>query len=75
MKTIADRKAMLTNTRNDTSVEVEIDNFREEKHFDAFIATNKIPMKWNGKVYVGNAHGMEFISDGPTIHVMKEGRR
>ena len=31
----------------------------------AFIATNKIHMRWNGKVYVGNAHGMEFTTAGP----------
>lgn len=24
-------------------------------------------MKWNGKVYVGNAHGMEFTTVGPKI--------
>lgn len=75
MKTIVDNKAMLTNTRSEVSVEAEVDNFKEQKHFDAFVATNKIPMKWNGKVYVGNMAGMEFTSDGPTINIMKEGRR
>ena len=75
MKTIVDNIAMLTNTRSETSVEAEVDNFREHKHFDAFIVTNKIPMKWNGKIYVGNAHGMEFTSNGPTVNVVKEGRR
>ena len=52
MRTIVDNKAMLTNTRNEQSVEAEVDNFRENKSFDAFIATNKIKMNWNGKVYV-----------------------
>lgn len=74
MKTVYDKSAMLTNTRSDVAVEAEIDNFREGKSFDAFIATNKIPMRWNGRVYVGNAHGMEFTSAGPRIHTLKEGR-
>ena len=32
-----DNKATLTNTGNDMAVEVEIDNFREGKSFDAFL--------------------------------------
>jgi len=74
MRAIVDNKAMLTNTRNDVSVEAEIDNFQEGKSFNAFLATNKIPMKWNGKIYVGNAHGMEFTSEGPDVRYIKEGR-
>lgn len=65
---------MLTNTRSEVSVEAEVDNFREHVSFNAFLATNKIPMKWNGKVYVGNAHGMEFTSKGPNVRYIKEGR-
>jgi hypothetical protein len=74
MRTIIDNKAMLTNTRSDVSVESEVDNFREGKSFDAFIATNKIKMNWNGRIYVGNAHGMEFTSEGPKVRYIKEGR-
>ena len=74
MRTIVDNKAMLTNTRNEQSVEAEVDNFREGKSFDAFLATNKIPMRWNGRTYVGNAHCMEFTSDGPEVKHIKEGR-
>lgn len=74
MKTVYDKNATLINTRNEQSAEAEIDNFREGKSFDAYLATNKIPMRWNGKVYVGNAHGMEFTSAGPRIHTLKEGR-
>jgi hypothetical protein len=74
MRAIVDNKAMLTNTRSEVSVEAEVDNFREGKSFDAFLATNKIPMRWNGRVYVGNAHGMEFTSKGPDVKYIKEGR-
>ena len=75
MRTIIDNKAMLTNTRNEQSVEAEVDNFREGVGFDAFLATNKISMRWNGKIFVGNAHGMEFTSPGPTVRYVKEGGR
>ena len=74
MRTIHESLAMLTNTHSDIAVEAEVDNFRENQSFDAFIATNKIKMKWNGKVYVGNAHGMEFTSPGPVVRHIKEGR-
>lgn len=70
-----DKTVMLTNTRSEKSVEAEVDNFREGKSFDAFIATNKISMHWNGRVYVGNAHGMEFTSAGPTVYEYKQGRQ
>ena len=62
---IHEKTATLTNTRNEQSVECEVDNVRSKESLDAFIATNKIHMRWNGKVYVGNAHGMEFTTAGP----------
>ena len=74
MKSVVDNKAMITNTKSDISVEAEIDNFREGEKFDAFIATNRISMRWNGKIYVGNMAGMEFTSEGPKVQYIKEGR-
>jgi hypothetical protein len=71
MKTIYDNKAVLTNTRNEQSVEVEVDNVKANESFDAFVASNKIHMRWNGKIYVGNALGMEFTSQGPSERVIK----
>lgn len=64
-RTVFEQKAILTNTNTDTPAEAEIDNFREGKGFDAYLAVNKIPMRWNGTAYVGNAFGMEFTSNGP----------
>ena len=74
MRTVVDDKVMLTNTKSDVSVEAEVDNFQEQQRFNAFVAGNKIPMHWNGKVYVGNMAGMEFTSEGPTVRYIKEGR-
>ena len=66
MKTVVyDNTAILTNTRNDMDVECEVDNVQESKSLNAYVANNKIHMRWNGKIFVGNAHGMEFTSSGP----------
>jgi|TARA_B110000908_G_scaffold94925_1_gene112460 hypothetical protein len=71
MRTIYDTTAILTNTRNEIEVEAEVDNVRENESLDAYVATNKIKMIWNGKIYVGNAHGMEFTTLGPKSRTIK----
>ena len=54
----------ITCTNNGNVVKAEIDNLKERQSLDAFIATNKIHMKWNGSVYVGNAFGcLLYTSD------------
>ena len=74
MSNVFSKTAVLTNTRNDQSVEAEVDNVRINESLDAFVATNKIRMRWNGKTYVGNMAGMEFTTPGPTHHTTKQGR-
>lgn len=68
------KSAMLTNTRNNQTVECEIDNVKANESLVAFIATNKIHMRWNGKIYVGNIAGMEFTTLGPQEFNTKKGR-
>jgi len=75
MKEIFDKVCMVTCTNNDKIVEAEVDNFKVKQSMDCYMATNKIHMKYNGKVYVGNAFGMEFTTPGPESFVLKEGRR
>ena len=53
-----EKTATIVNTRNDQAVEAEVDDIRVNESLNAFIANNKIHMKWNGRTYVGNAHGM-----------------
>ena len=60
-----DNEAEITCTDNGNVVTAEIDDFRLEDSLNAFVVTNKIHMKWNGRVYVGNAFGMEFTTKGP----------
>ena len=61
------KTATLVNTRTEQGVEVEVDNVREEESLTAYVANQKIHMKWNGRTYVGNAHGMEFTTAGPKV--------
>jgi len=75
MKEIFDNKCMVTCTHNDKVVEAEIDHFKEKDSMYVFMATNKVHMKWTGRVYVGNAFGMEFTTPGPELFVIKEGRK
>lgn len=65
LKTVFENIVTLNNTNTGKAAEAEIDNFREGKSFDAYLAANKIPFRWNGKTYVGTAFGMEFTSTGP----------
>ena len=73
-KIVFAEEAIVTSTNTGTEVTAEIDNFKFEKHLDAFVAKQKIPMQWNGRVYVGNMHGMEFTSTGPKESVKYSGR-
>jgi len=69
-----DNKCMVTCTDNDKVAEAEVDNFKEKDSLTIFLATNKIHMKYNGRVYVGNAFGYEFTTPGPESYNVKEGR-
>ena len=75
MQRVFENSVTITCTHNDKKVNAEIDNFKFQESLNAFLATNKIHMKWNGQVYVGNAHGMEFTRLGLNEHIIKEGRR
>jgi hypothetical protein len=73
-KVVYANEAVVVCTSNDKEVTAEIDNFKFEQHLDAYIATNRIPMRWTGRVHVGNAHGMEFTTTGPKESVKYSGR-
>ncbi|MGY8864530.1 MAG: hypothetical protein ACKVJK_02755 [Methylophagaceae bacterium] len=72
--TVYEDRVTITCTNNDMEVEAEIDNFREKESFNAFIAGNKIHLVFNGKVYVGNQVGLEFVSQGPKQIAKLRGR-
>ena len=74
MKEVFENKCIVTCTNNDKDAESEVDNFRVNESMNIFMATNKIHMKYNGRVYVGNAFGYEFTTPGPESYNVKEGR-
>lgn len=69
-----DNKAILKNTNTGAEAEAEADSVKENISFNAYLAHQKIVMKWNGKTYVGNAFGMEFTSPGPKMINKLKGR-
>jgi hypothetical protein len=64
---IYSKTAVLVNTNTSKQVEAEIADLREQVSLNAFVAGEKIPMRWNGKVYVGNMFGMELTTSGPNL--------
>ena len=74
MKAIYEDKCSITCTDKDQVVEAEVMEIRPKQHLTVVLATNKIHMKYDGRLYVGNAVGMEFTSQGPQEHVIKQGR-
>jgi len=74
MKIVYNDKCSITCTDKDQVVEAEVMDFRPKQNLTVVLANNKIHMKYNGRLYVGNAVGMEFTSKGPEEHVIKQGR-
>jgi hypothetical protein len=60
-------RATLTNTNTGKAVEAEISDLKEGISLNAYVANEKIPMRWNGKTYVGNMFGMELTTSGPNL--------
>ena len=59
--------AILTNTNTGKNVEAEVGDLKEHISLNAYVANEKIPMRWNGKTYVGNMFGMELTTKGPEL--------
>jgi len=64
---IFETTAVLTNTHTDVNINAEVGEMKERQSFNAYLAGSKVHMTWTGKIYVGNAHGMELTSPGPKL--------
>jgi hypothetical protein len=64
---IYENTAVLTNTRTDVTINAEVGELKENDSLNAYIAGTKVHMTWNGKIYVGNTHGMELTTPGPKL--------
>lgn len=71
---IHEKMAMVKNTGTEQEVEAEVGEFRLEESLNAYLAGTKIHMKWNGKLYVGNIHGMELTTEGPITRTIRPTR-
>jgi len=59
--------AQVTNTNTGKTVEAEIADLKEGESLNAYVANERISMRWNGKTYVGNMFGMELTTAGPKL--------
>jgi hypothetical protein len=64
---IYSKTALLTNTNTGKTVEAEVADLKEGLSLNAYLANEKIQMRWNGKIYVGNMFGMELTTSGPEL--------
>jgi hypothetical protein len=74
MRTIYEENCKLHCTDKDQIVEAVVMQYTPKDYLTVVLATNKIHMKWNGKLFVGNAAGLEFTTPGPNEINVKEGR-
>ena len=74
MPTEYDKVCTVTCTDNDKVAEAEVERFEEKQFLDIWLATNKIHMEYNGRVYVGNKMGFEFTTPGPRVYQINRGR-
>jgi hypothetical protein len=60
---------------NNKSVDAEILDFKEHQMMSVSINRSlKLTLSWNGKIYEGRMSGMTFVSSGPKITEVKQGR-
>ena len=66
------QKVKVTCTDNGNTVDAVVDKFKKHEYMNIIMANQRIQMKYNagfGKVYVGNAYGMEFTAYDKDIYV------
>jgi len=65
------QKVPVTCTDNGNTVDAVVDNFKPKKYMDVIMANQRIKLSYNagyGKVYVGNAYGLEFTAYDKDIY-------
>ena len=65
------QKVKVTCTDNGNTVEAIVDRFRAKHFIDIIMANQRIRLTYNasyGRVYVGNAYGMEFTAYDKDIY-------
>jgi hypothetical protein len=76
MRRIAEDTCEIMCENNGRRMVGEILSFREKDHCAVTVDRKvKLDMKWNGYVYEARMAQMSFVSDGPLIRTIKDGRR
>jgi hypothetical protein len=71
-----DKTCEVVQEKNGKSVVAEVVSLKNKEKLVVNINRSiNMTMVWNGRVYEGKMAGMDFISNGPEIHVMKDNSR
>lgn len=75
MKQYIDNTCEVICEDNNKSTTADILSFNEKRNLTVSINKSiKLLLSWNGRIYEGKMSGMTFVSNGPKITVVKEGR-
>lgn len=75
MKQYIDETCKVTCEDNNKVMVADILNFKEHQYLAVSLEKQlKLEMRWNGKIYEGRLGRMSFVSEGPKITEVKQGR-
>lgn len=75
MKQYIDETCRVTCEDNNKVMVADILNFKEHLYLAVSLEKQlKLEMRWNGKIYEGRLGRMSFVSEGPKITEVKQGR-
>lgn len=75
MKQYVAETCTVTCEDNDRVMKADILNFKEQQYLAVALEKQlKLEMRWNGKVYEGRMGKFSFVSNGPKITEVKQGR-
>jgi hypothetical protein len=75
MKQYVAETCTVTCEDNNKTLVADILGFKEQQYLAVSLEKSlKLEMRWNGKIYEGKMGRMSFVSQGPKITEVKEGR-
>jgi len=75
MKQYIDETCLVTCEDNDRNIQADILGFKEQQYLTVSLEKSlKLELRWNGKIYEGRMGKFSFISTGPKITQVKQGR-
>lgn len=75
MKRYVAETCTITCEDNDRTMIADVLDFKEQKYLAVSLEKSlKLEMRWNGKIYEGRLGRMSFVSTGPKVTEVKQGR-